>query len=61
MNDPYKFICLEDEIILRRAVRVAYEHEGMVGVYKCMGEMARSLEIVAEMAQELLDEERKAK
>jgi hypothetical protein len=56
-----QFIGLEDEIILRRAVRIAYQHEGMVGVYRCMGEMNRSLQIVAEVAKELLEEEDKKK
>jgi hypothetical protein len=56
-----KFISLEDEITLRRAIRVAYNHEGMIGVYQCLGEMARSLEIGAEVAQELLAEEDKKK
>ena len=60
MSD-YKFISLEDEIILRRALRIAYEHEGMIGIYKCMGEMNRSLQITCEMAKELLDEEAKNK
>lgn len=59
MSERYKFIGLEDEIILRRAVRVAFEHEGWVGLFKCMGEMSRSLEIVSEVALEINAEEEK--
>lgn len=44
---------------MRRAVKAAYKHEGMVSVYQCMGEIANSLEIVGEVAQELLEEEEK--
>ena len=58
--DP-KFISLEDEIDLRRSVRATYKHEGMVGVYRCMGELARSLEIVGEITLEILTEEGKGK
>jgi hypothetical protein len=59
MSD-YKFISLEDEIDLRRSVRAVFKHEGWVGVLKCMGEISRSLEIVAEVAQEIDADERKA-
>lgn len=61
MPEPIKFISLEDEIILRRAIRIAYEHEGWVGLYHCMGEMSRSLEICAEVAMEIYNEEEKRK
>ena len=56
-----KFISLEDEITLRLAVRAAYKHEGMTGVYQAMGEAARGLEIIGEVALELLEEEKKGK
>lgn len=56
-----KFIGLEDEIDLRRSIREVFKLEGMVGVYQVMGEIASSLEIVAEIAQELLAEEEKNK
>ncbi len=59
MTDKYKFIGLEDEIALRMAVRATYKHEGMVGIYKCMGELSRSLEIVGEVALEILTDEEK--
>lgn len=59
MSEPRRFISLEDEITLRRAVRMAYKHEGMAGVYKCMGELNHQLKIVAEIARELLEEEEK--
>jgi hypothetical protein len=55
------FIGLEDEIDLRRAVRATFKHEGWVGIYKVFGELARSLEIVGEVATELMDEEKKNK
>ena len=58
MSD-YKFISLEDEIDLRRSVRAVYKHEGWVGIFKCLGELSRSLEIVAEVAQEIDADERK--
>lgn len=61
MSDNIKFISLEDEIILRRAIRIAYEHEGWTGIYQIMGEMSRSLEITAEIALEINDEEAKKK
>jgi hypothetical protein len=54
-----KFITLEQEIDLRRSIREVHKTEGMVGVYQVMGEVAASLEIVSEMAQELLAEEEK--
>lgn len=53
------FIGLEDEIILRRAIRVAYEHEGWEGLYKVMGELSQSLQIAAEVALEINEEEKK--
>lgn len=53
------FISLEDEIDLRRAVRSVYKNEGISGVFTSMGEMARALEIVGEVAKELLEEEQK--
>ena len=54
-----KFIGLEDEIDLRRAVRATFKHEGWMGLYKVFGELARSLEIVGEVATELMEEEKK--
>lgn len=59
MSDKYTFIKLEDEILLRRAIRIAYEHEGMAGIYMIMGELSRSVEIAAEVAKEILDEDQK--
>jgi hypothetical protein len=59
MSDPYKFIKLEDEIMLRRSVKAAFAHEGWPGLYMIMGELSRSLEIVGEVAIELLEEENK--
>jgi hypothetical protein len=56
-----KFIGLEDEITLRRAVRAVYKHEGWDGIFKCAGELARSLEIVCEVAKEIDDEEQQNK
>lgn len=56
-----KFIGLEDEIQLRLSLRVAYKHEGIIGLYKIMGELGQSLEIVAEFTQEILEEEEKNK
>lgn len=56
-----KFIGLEDEIELRRAVRSVHRHEGIEGVYQCMGEMSRALEIVMEVARELVEDEEKHK
>jgi len=61
MNKPHKFIGLEDEIMLRRAIRAVYENEGMIGIYQCMGELAKSLEIVGQMVQEILDDQVKKK
>ena len=55
----HKFIGLEDEIELRRAVRATFKHEGWVGIFQCMGELSRSLEIVGEVAQEIDEEQRK--
>ena len=60
MNEKH-FIDLEDEIELRRTIRSVYKHEGMLGVYTVMGELAASLHVVAELAQELLSEEEKGK
>ena len=59
MSDP--FIGLEDEIDLRRAVRATFKHEGWMGIYKVFGELARSLEIVGEVATELMEDEKKEK
>lgn len=59
MSDKYKFINLEDEIDLRRSIRAVYKHEGMVGIYKCMGELSRSLEIIGEVTLEILTDEEK--
>lgn len=58
MSD-YKFISLEDEIQLRISLRAVYKHEGMVGIYKCMGELSRSLEICGEIALEILIDKNK--
>lgn len=55
------FISLEDEIQLRLSLRAAYKHEGIIGLYKIMGELGQSLEIVAGFTQEILDEEEKNK
>jgi hypothetical protein len=55
------FICLEDEIMLRRSVRAVFKHEGWMGFYKVFGELARSLEIVGEVATDIMDEENKNK
>ena len=52
-----KFIGLEDEITLRRSIRAVYRHEGLIGIYTVIGELARSLEIVGEVATEILEEE----
>jgi len=57
--EPIKFISLEDEIILRRAVRIAYKHEGWAGIYRCIGEMYRSIQIIAEVALEINADEGK--
>lgn len=61
MGEQYKFINLEDEIDLRRSIRAVYKHEGMIGIYKCMGELSRSLEIIGEIALEIIEEEAKNK
>lgn len=58
MSD-YKFISLEDEIDLRRSVRAVYKHEGLEGLFKVMGELAQSLEIVGQLAEEIIKEENK--
>lgn len=59
MAEPIKFITLEEEILLRRAIRIAYEHEGWIGLYHIVGEMTRSLEIAAEVSLEIHEEELK--
>lgn len=59
MSEPFKFIELEDEIMLRRAVRKTYKHEGMIGIYKCLGELQQSIMIVSDVALEMLAEEKK--
>ena len=59
MSEHTKFISLEDEILLRRTIRIAYEHEGWLGLYHIMGELSRSLEIAAEVALEINKEEEK--
>jgi hypothetical protein len=56
-----KFIPLEDEIILRRAVRSVFENEGMAGVFISLGEMARAMQIVAEVTKDIIEEEEKKK
>jgi len=38
---------------------MTYKHEGMAGIYACMGELNRSLQITSEVALELLAEEEK--
>ena len=55
----YQFIGIEDEIMLRQSVRAVFKHEGWPGIFKCMGELSRSLEIVGEVAQEIDAEQRK--
>lgn len=55
MNNP--FINLEDEIELRRSLRAVFSHEGFVGLYKVMGELSQSLQITAQITQEIMDEE----
>lgn len=54
-----RFISLEDEILLRRALRVTYNHEGIVGIYRSMGELNAELKVAAEVAREILEEESK--
>jgi hypothetical protein len=56
-----KFIGIEDEVDLRRSLRAAYNHEGIIGIFTIMGELSAALKITGEMAQELLDEEEKNK
>jgi len=56
-----RFISLENEILLRRALRMTYKHEGMEGLFKCMGELNDSLRITAEIAKEILEEEERRK
>lgn len=60
MNNNF-FISLEDEIDLRRSIRATYKHEGWQGIYQVMGELARSLQIVGEIATEIYEEEEKNK
>jgi hypothetical protein len=59
MSNP--FISLEDEITLRLSVRAAYKHEGLIGICYIMGELSRSLQIVGDIAEEILAEEKKNK
>lgn len=54
-----KFICLEDEIILRRSIKAAFKHEGWSGMIAILGELSRSMQIVLEVATEIKDEEDK--
>ena len=56
-----KFICLEDEIILRRSIRAVFKHEGHNGIIQVLGELGRSMQIILEMAIELAEEEDKNK
>ena len=56
-----KFINLEDEIMLRQSIRNIYKNGGIIEVYQAMGEIAASLEIISELAQELLADEEKNK
>lgn len=57
MSNP--FIGLEDEIDLRRAVRAIHKHEGWAGIWRAIGELARSLEIVGDIVIEIHEEEKK--
>ncbi len=59
MSNP--FICLEDEIILRRSIRAVYKHEGVQGIYQVLGELGRSMQIVLEVFKEIINEEEKNK
>lgn len=59
MNNP--FISLEDEIQFRLSLRAAYKHEGLTGLYQIMGELSQSLQIVAELTQELMNGEERNK
>lgn len=54
-----RFISLEDEIQLRMSIKSVYKHEGIAGVYQVMGELITSFQIVSEVAQEILEEEKK--
>jgi hypothetical protein len=54
-----KFLPLEDEIQLRLAVRSVYRNEGIEGVFISMGELAHALQIVGEVAKEIVEEEEK--
>lgn len=58
MAQPLRFLSLEDEIILRRALRMTYKHEGMEGLFKCIGELNDSILIIAQLAKEILEEEK---
>ena len=53
------FINLEDEITLRLSIRAAYKHEGFEGICHILGELAQSMQIVSEVALELMEEENK--
>ena len=57
MSNP--FINLEEEIQLRLSIRAAFKHEGWIGMFKIMGELSQSLQIVVQVAQELMEEENK--
>ena len=59
MNNP--FLDLEAEIDLRRAIKAAYKHEGWVGIYRVQGELTQSLKIAAEVALEIVQEEKKVR
>lgn len=54
-----RFICLEDEIILRRSIKAAFKHEGWSGMVAILGELSRSMQIVLEVAKELIEEDKK--
>lgn len=55
-----RFISLEDEIELRMKVRQVYKTEGIQGVIQILGELSSSIEIIAELAQELIKDEQKS-
>ncbi len=55
-----RFISLENEILLRRALRMTYKHEGLQGLILCMGEMNDGIRITAEVMKEILEEEKNA-
>ena len=57
MSNP--FISLEDEIQLRLSIKAADKHEGMDGLITILGELGRSMEIVCDVAREIMDEENK--